>query len=145
MVCYHTLGHEFNPSPMLVNTWNASVQKDLAAVLATIRATGVILEMDLMTPLRASNEVHWWGIHPDVSISGGVFFLHEWKKNPFFTDTYWGSVSGYYINKYYFPIFIPVGIVENILSFLVSIFDCSTTINNKEWTHGPVSKTLDLL
>ena len=31
------------------------------------------------------------------------------------------SVLGYYINKYYFPVFIPMGIIGNILSFLVSI------------------------
>ena len=29
-------------------------------------------------------------------------------------------LSGDVINKYYFPVFIPVGIVGNILSFLVS-------------------------
>ena len=50
-----------------------------------------------------------------------------------FTDT-WTHFqyffSGDFINRYYFPVFIPIGIVGNILSFLVS-----TTIqcSNAPW------------
>ena len=29
-------------------------------------------------------------------------------------------ISGYFINKYYFPILTPIGIIGNVLSFLVS-------------------------
>ena len=29
-------------------------------------------------------------------------------------------ISGDFINKYYFPVFVPIGITGNILSFLVS-------------------------
>ena len=30
-------------------------------------------------------------------------------------------ITGYFINKYYFPILTPIGIVGNVLSFLVSV------------------------
>ena len=30
--------------------------------------------------------------------------------------------SGHWINRYYFPVYIPIGIIGNVLSFLVSIY-----------------------
>ena len=30
-------------------------------------------------------------------------------------------IAGYFVNKYYLPIFIPLGILGNVFSFLVSV------------------------
>ena len=38
-------------------------------------------------------------------------------------------VSGDFINKYYFPVFVPIGVTGNILSFLVSTIQKSSIFN----------------
>ena len=45
-------------------------------------------------------------------------------------------LSGDFVNKYYFPVFVPIGVTGNILSFLVSTFEiCEQQINSTIYYH----------
>ena len=80
-------------------------------------------------PIRS--EVCSWGVHKKTSSFWALFakFLSTLAAStntkhcfiPISCRKWIIFVSGDFINKYYFPVFVPIGVTGNILSFLVSI------------------------
>ena len=103
--------YEYFPLDLWQNISGWKLYFNYDEVLSIFSSTQIFLSIKYFSK---DNILNWVLLTHDIYIWHKVILQSSDLKK-------WFSVVGEFINQVYFPIFIPVGVLGNILSFLVGI------------------------